>query len=69
MDVRKPEELRPDEAALIEKAGEAGKKLHTARSRNDQVITDVRLWMRDAIDETKRRLEKRRASTNACTIS
>eukprot|EP00793_Prasinoderma_coloniale_P000060 PRCOL_00005568-RA len=39
------------ESALIEKVGEPGKKLHTARSRNDQVITDVRLWMRDSIDE------------------
>lgn len=44
------------EAALIEKAGEAGKKLHTARSRNDQVITDVRLWMRDAIDDMLERI-------------
>lgn len=31
--------------------GEAGKRLHTARSRNDQVATDVRLWLRAAIDE------------------
>lgn len=38
------------EAALIEKAGEAGKKLHTGRSRNDQVATDIRLWMRDEIE-------------------
>ena len=37
------------EAALIEKAGDAGKKLHTGRSRNDQVATDMRLWMRDQI--------------------
>ena len=36
------------EAALIKKIGAAGKKLHTARSRNDQVATDVRLWVRDA---------------------
>jgi len=35
------------EAALIDKIGEAGKKLHTGRSRNDQVATDIRLWMRD----------------------
>ena len=39
------------EARLTELAGEAGKKLHTARSRNDQVATDMRLWVRDAIDE------------------
>ncbi len=32
-------------------AGDAGKRLHTARSRNDQVATDVRLWLRDEIDE------------------
>jgi len=38
------------EAALIEKIGEPGKKLHTARSRNDQVATDVRLWLRDEIE-------------------
>ena len=38
------------EAALVEKIGRAGKKLHTGRSRNDQVATDVRLWMRDRIE-------------------
>ena len=38
------------EARLIERIGEAGKRLHTARSRNDQVATDFRLWVRDAID-------------------
>ena len=38
------------EAALIAKIGQAGKKLHTGRSRNDQVATDVRLWMRDHIE-------------------
>lgn len=38
------------EAALIEKVGEPAKKLHTARSRNDQIVTDLRLWCRDAID-------------------
>ncbi len=37
------------EAALIERIGETGKKLHTARSRNDQVALDMRLWMRDQI--------------------
>lgn len=39
------------EARLAEQIGEAGKRLHTARSRNDQVATDFRLWVRDAIDE------------------
>ncbi len=38
------------EAALVAKIGQAGKKLHTGRSRNDQVTTDVRLWMRDRIE-------------------
>jgi len=38
------------EAALIERVGEPGKKLHTARSRNDQVALDFRLWTRAAID-------------------
>ena len=38
------------EAALVAKIGDAGKKLHTGRSRNDQVAADVRLWMRDRIE-------------------
>ncbi len=38
------------ESALIERTGEAGKKLHTARSRNDQVALDLRLWARDEAD-------------------
>lgn len=38
------------EHALIQKIGDCGKKLHTARSRNDQVVTDVRLWTRAQID-------------------
>jgi argininosuccinate lyase len=38
------------EARLTELIGEPGGKLHTARSRNDQVATDLRLWTRDAID-------------------
>ena len=38
------------EARLIELAGDAGKRLHTGRSRNDQVATDIRLWLRDEID-------------------
>ena len=39
------------EAALIERIGDAGKRLHTGRSRNDQVATDIRLYVRDACDE------------------
>lgn len=38
------------EAALVAKIGDAGRKLHTGRSRNDQVATDIRLWMRDEIE-------------------
>ena len=38
------------EARLTERVGIAGKKLHTGRSRNDQVATDIRLWLRDQID-------------------
>ncbi|MGD8912269.1 MAG: argininosuccinate lyase [Candidatus Thiodiazotropha sp.] len=39
------------ESALTEAIGEAGKKLHTGRSRNDQVATDIRLWLRDEIEQ------------------
>ena len=39
------------EAALTAKIGDVGKKLHTGRSRNDQISTDVRLWLMDQIDE------------------
>ena len=40
------------EARLTALVGDAGKRLHTGRSRNDQVATDVRLWLRGAIDST-----------------
>ncbi len=39
------------EAKLIDLIGETGKKLHTGRSRNDQVATDLRLWLRKKIDD------------------
>ncbi|MBR6796035.1 MAG: argininosuccinate lyase [Clostridia bacterium] len=39
------------ESVLTERIGDAGRKLHTARSRNDQVALDVRLYMRDALGE------------------
>ncbi|WP_018871635.1 argininosuccinate lyase [Thioalkalivibrio sp. ALJ16] len=42
------------EARLIERIGEVGKKLHTGRSRNDQVATDIRLWLRASIDDILR---------------
>lgn len=49
------------ESRLTQKIGVTGKKLHTGRSRNDQVATDIRLWLRDEIDfidtEMKRLLE------------
>jgi argininosuccinate lyase len=38
------------EQALIARLGDTGRKLHTGRSRNDQIVTDVKLWVRDAID-------------------
>ena len=38
------------ERALIDRIGDTGRKLHTGRSRNDQVSTDFRLWIRDQID-------------------
>ena len=44
------------ERALIAKLGDTGRKLHTGRSRNDQVVTDLKLWTRDAIDELDGRL-------------
>jgi argininosuccinate lyase len=44
------------ERALIERIGDTGRKLHTGRSRNDQVSTDIRLWTREAIDTLDSRL-------------
>jgi argininosuccinate lyase len=44
------------ERALIERLGDVGRKLHTGRSRNDQVVTDVKLWVREAIDEIEARI-------------
>jgi argininosuccinate lyase len=44
------------EADLIRRLGDLGRKLHTARSRNDQVVTDVKLWVREAIDDLDVRL-------------
>jgi argininosuccinate lyase len=41
------------EARLIDRIGDVGKKLHTGRSRNDQVATDVRLYLRDGIDAVR----------------
>jgi argininosuccinate lyase len=44
------------ESVLIARIGEPGKKLHTGRSRNDQVATDLRLWMRDRITEIQSKI-------------
>ncbi|MGB5081738.1 MAG: argininosuccinate lyase [Burkholderiales bacterium] len=46
------------ERRLISLIGEAGKRLHTARSRNDQVATDLRLWLREEIDDITRALRE-----------
>ncbi len=46
------------EARLTALAGEAGKRIHTGRSRNDQVVADVRLYLRDVIDQIDPQLEK-----------
>jgi argininosuccinate lyase len=46
------------ERRLTDLAGDAGKRLHTARSRNDQVATDVRLFLRDAIDRILERIRQ-----------
>lgn len=44
------------EARLTQLVGDAGKRLHTGRSRNDQVATDIRLWLRDEIDTLEKLL-------------
>ncbi|MGV0006156.1 MAG: argininosuccinate lyase [Candidatus Porifericomitaceae bacterium WSBS_2022_MAG_OTU9] len=46
------------EARLVELIGDDGKKLHTARSRNDQVATDMRLYLRDAVGRIRTSLER-----------
>ncbi|MBX3414934.1 MAG: argininosuccinate lyase [Pirellulales bacterium] len=55
------------ERALVERLGDVGRKLHTARSRNDQVTTDLRLWVRAAVDELDQLLgELQRAFVGRC---
>lgn len=46
------------EARLTDRIGITGKKLHTGRSRNDQVATDIRLYLRDEIDKTRLILQR-----------
>jgi argininosuccinate lyase len=50
------------EKRLTEKIGDAGKRLHTGRSRNDQVATDVRLWLRTICDEAIKAIHKLQSS-------
>jgi len=50
------------ENALIELLGDVGRKLHTGRSRNDQIVTDVKLWVREAIDGIDARLRDLQAA-------
>jgi argininosuccinate lyase len=50
------------EARLIDRIGETGKKLHTGRSRNDQVATDLRLYLREEIDDLCARLTRLEAA-------
>lgn len=55
------------ESALIARIGDTGRKLHTGRSRNDQVSTDLKLWVRDAIDELDQLLlEAQKAFVGRC---
>jgi argininosuccinate lyase len=55
------------ERALIARLGDTGRKIHTARSRNDQVATDLRLWQREAIERIDSRLvELQRAFVGRC---
>jgi argininosuccinate lyase len=62
------------ESRLAELIGPAAGRLHTARSRNDQVATDVKLWVRDAVDETEAALRDlqqalaEKALDNAATV-
>lgn len=55
------------EKALIDRLGDIGRKLHTGRSRNDQVSTDFRLWVRDAIDRVSvKLLDLQKAFVSRC---
>jgi argininosuccinate lyase len=47
---------------LTQKVGSVGGKLHTARSRNDQIVTDFRLWLREACENTITEVEKLRGA-------
>ena len=50
------------EQALVDRLGDVGRKLHTGRSRNDQVSTDLRLWLRDSLDQIDNLLKQLQGS-------
>jgi argininosuccinate lyase len=50
------------EQALVDRLGDVGRKLHTGRSRNDQVSTDLRLWLRDSLDQVDNLLKQLQGS-------
>ncbi|VEJ21636.1 argininosuccinate lyase [Neisseria animaloris] len=50
------------ERRLTDKIGDAGKRLHTGRSRNDQVATDIRLWLRDEITQIQSLIQSLQSS-------
>src|SRR5687767_13738168 len=55
------------ESELIRRLGDVGRKLHTGRSRNDQVATDLRLWVRGALDKIDERIvELQKAFVGRC---
>jgi argininosuccinate lyase len=55
------------ERSLVERIGDTGRRLHTGRSRNDQVSTDLRLWVRDSIDALRAEiLDLQRAFVGRC---
>ena len=57
------------ENALITRIGDSGRKLHTGRSRNDQIATDLKLYTRDAIDDLEKLLlEVQRAFVARCDL-
>ncbi len=56
------------EKRLVELVGDAGKRLHTGRSRNDQVATDIRLWLRDQIDQLVELLKQLRRALAAVAL-
>ncbi|MCY2979679.1 MAG: argininosuccinate lyase [Planctomycetota bacterium] len=57
------------EQTLIDRLGDTGRKLHTARSRNDQISTDLRLWVRESLDAVDGLLKNlQRAFLKRCTM-